>query len=384
MIKKVLEALFDRPLESPEYLVNREEELRSLNLIVSLQPSGVYGVCGETGVGKTTVLNFLQTDEGKKLSLVLTEKEDKKSIVADVLYRLARAVLKTGSKELEISARKAIEFVVEERGESKSLGVSGGLVVEGNITKTSTSITKFNPYQAYELLDELLEHVLATFGKCVLVIDELDKERKEEVLEVLDSLKGIFDKQDLIVVISLPFAIYREYARDRLRWNESGNLENILKDVIFIEPLDDDHVIEMILRRLKDFPDYFEREVLEEIAKFSDGNPRDALWVSQQIVLDNIGKKKIYLQDAQETVRKLVKGRFEGFLELTELQEQLLKAIAVEGQATRQAVVKKMESRGMKRQTIYTYIKRFIEGGLVIERRGVLRVSGKIRYLLER
>ncbi len=84
-------------------------------------------------------------------------------------------------------------------------------------------------------------HSIKDTEESVLIIDELDKEKKEDVLHILDSLKGIFELNGLI----------------------------------------DERVIqEVILRRLWKYSDYLDGESLEEIAKFSDGNPRDALWIA--------------------------------------------------------------------------------------------------------
>ena len=210
----------------------------------------------------------------------------------------------------------------------------------------------------------------------------VDKEKKEDVLMILDSLKSIFDKEGLITIISLPFAIYREYARDRLRWNESGNLENILKDTIFLEPLEDEQIQEMILRRLKKYPDFFDNDALYEISRYSDGNPRDALWISQQIVLDNLDKDRITGNTAVKTIKKVVRRHFKDMWELTEIQENVLKVVAQE-RGNKSALVKKLEERGIKRQTAYTYINRLKENGLIIERNGVLKVVGKMYYLIE-
>lgn len=219
--KEILQALYDKPLSSKGLLINRKEEINLLNAICSFQPSGVYGVCGETGVGKTTVLNFLNPSNGERIYLKLTEKENKEVIIGDMLYKLAAEVEKIKNSELTKIAKEAIKFVIEERSVTSSFSTGGGVIVSGNFSKSTTHIRKFNIYQAYELLNKFLDLLLKKYNRIVLLIDELDKEKKEEVLMILDSLKNIFDKNGLIVIISLPFAIYREYIKDRLRWNES-------------------------------------------------------------------------------------------------------------------------------------------------------------------
>ena len=382
MAREILRSLFDEPISSEELLVDRENEIRFLNMVCSLQPKGTYGVCGETGIGKTTVLNFLNPDRGIRIYLRLTEKESKEVIIGDMLYKLAKEVEEFDDDKISKLAKEARKFVVEERSIGSSLKAGVNVFVNSGITKTTSYTRKFNVYQAYDFMDRLLDVLLKEYGRLVLLIDELDKEKKEDVLMILDSLKSIFDKEGLITIISLPFAIYREYARDRLRWNESGNLENILKDTIFLEPLEDEQIQEMILRRLKKYPDFFDNDALYEISRYSDGNPRDALWISQQIVLDNLDKDRITGNTAVKTIKKVVRRHFKDMWELTEIQESVLKVVAQE-RGNKSALVKKLEERGIKRQTAYTYINRLKENGLIIERNGVLKIVGKMYYLIE-
>lgn len=380
-IKTILQALFDTPLSSKEFLVNRKTEIESLNTICSLQPSGVYGLCGETGVGKTTVLNFLEPDEGKRIYLKLTEKESKEVIIQDVLYKLAVEVKKYKNPGLSKISQTAIEFIIEEKTEGSSFGATGGVVVTGTVSKSAARTRKFNIYQAYEFLNEILECLLKEYGKALLLIDELDKEKKDEVLVILDSLKTIFNKKGLIVILSLPFVIYREYIRDRLRWNESGNLENILKDTLFLEPLDEKDIQQMIIKRLRNFPDYFDADALYEISRYSDGNPRDALWISQQIIMKNLDSERITGPIANQTIKKIVKTYFENAWELTDRQEKVLRAV-LNYRGNRNTLVKRLEESGLKRQTAYTYINRLKDEGLIIERNNEFKVSGKVFYLL--
>jgi len=381
MVKKILKLLFDAPVSSKEFLVDREDEINSINLICSFQPFGVYGVCGETGIGKTTVLNFIEAKEGKRIYLKLTEKESKEIIIGDMLYKLTSEIMGYNDRDLSKLAEKAKEFVIEERSETDTMGVGGRVIIGGEYSKSITHSRKFNVYLAYEFLNDILELLLRKYGRVILLIDELDKERKEDVLIILDSLKSVFNKDNLVVIISLPFAIYREYARDRLRWNESGNLENILKDVFFLEPMSDEQIQEMILKRLKDYPDFFDGDALYEIARYSDGNPRDALWISQRIVLNNLDRHRITGDIAKETIKREIRKYFEDVWELTDIQEKVLNVVARYG-GSRSSLVKRLEENGIKRQTAYTYINRLKENGLIIERNGKLKVSGKIYYLI--
>ncbi|WP_407701161.1 hypothetical protein [Thermosipho atlanticus] len=79
----------------------------------------------------------------------------------------------------------------------------------------------------------------------------------------------------------------------------------------------------------------------------------------------------------------MTKKHFEGSLQLTELQEIVLNIIA-QCSSNRNILVKKLEEKGIKKQTAYTYINRLKENGLIIERNGKLKVSGKIFYIISK
>ncbi len=73
---------------------------------------------------------------------------------------------------------------------------------------------------------------------------------------------------------------------------------------------------QIILKRLRKYPDYFDAEALYEISRFSDGNPKDALWIAQQIVLDNFEKTKIDGKAARKSIKKVACEYFSNFLEI--------------------------------------------------------------------
>lgn len=75
--------------------------------------------------------------------------------------------------------------------------------------------------------------------------------------------------------------------------------------MIFLDPLTVDDIKKMILKRIKEYPDYFEMDALDEIAAFSDGNPRDAMWIAQQIAIINSDKDKIRKEVVKESIKKI-------------------------------------------------------------------------------
>lgn len=381
VIKELMAVLYDKPLDknSKTLLVDRRKELAKLENITSFQPLGIYGVCGETGVGKTTVLNLLN-DTIKSFYIILSEKDSKEIIIGDLLYKLALISAQAVNRGDKNKLEKIIEWIITERTETSSMHGGINSVVSAGATKASSVSRKFNVYQAYQMLGELIDILKSKFERIVLIIDELDKEKKSDVLQILDSLKHLLVQNGVISIISLPFSIYREYAQDRLRWNESGNLENIFKDMIFLEPLEPADVQEMLVKRLKNYPDILTNDAYREIVRFSDGNPRDALWITQQIILDNTEARKIDGSIATNSIKKIVKEYMKFGRALTDIQKKILMKIAL-NPGDRSSIANSLENE-VKPQTTYTYINRLIKEGFLLERNGIISVPGKIYFSL--
>ena len=381
VIKELMAVLYDRPLDknSKTLLVDRRKELARLENITSFQPLGIYGVCGETGVGKTTVLNLLN-DTIKSFYIILSEKDSKEIIIGDLLYKLALISAQAVNRGDKDKVEKIIEWIITDRTETSSMHGGINSVVSAGATKASSVSRKFNVYQAYQMLGELIDILKNKFERIVLIIDELDKEKKSDVLQILDSLKHLLVQNGVISIISLPFSIYREYAQDRLRWNESGNLENIFKDMIFLEPLKPADVQEMLVKRLKNYPDILTNDAYQEIVRFSDGNPRDALWITQQIILDNTEARKIDGSIATNSIKKIVKEYMKFGRALTDIQKKILMKIAL-NPGDRSSIANSLENE-VKPQTTYTYINRLIKEGFLLERNGIISIPGKIYFSL--
>ena len=381
-LKVIIDALFDRPLtaDNKGLVVNRKDEIRQLNLLAEIQPGGIYGLCGETGIGKTTVLDLVGGDSISKVKIVLSEKDSKEAIISDLLYKLSTQ-LEHEKKELGKRAQQARKWLLTEITRTSSFSAGGSAIVSAGASKTVSSHSRFNIYEAKDIFKELLQIHVADKGKSLLVIDELDKEKKEDVMAIVDSLKGELNLNGLIVLFTLPFIIYREYAIDRMKWNESGNLENIFKDVIYLSELPDKEIQEMLLKRLASYPDLFDAEAYSRLVFFSDGNPRDALWIATQTILDNIGTNRINGKQAEKSIRKIV-GEYYRFGRLpTDNQRDILKIVAA-NPGKRNEVIESLRKGGIKRTTAYVTLDRLFKDGFLIEREGSIRISGKTYFIL--
>jgi predicted KAP-like P-loop ATPase len=379
-VSVLIPLLTDKPLKGSDldWLVNREREIGYIKSVAEHLPFGILGVAGETGIGKTTVLNFVKPSDVYVHIVNISLRETMESILYDLLYSLA-SKLELDSDVGDV-ARECKEWIIEEVATLK--GFSLGVSVFGNAeTKfESSKLPRFNFFAARERLGLLIEKVIKAKGKFLLIIDELDKEKKEDVLRVIDALKTQLLIENLIVVFSLPFAIYREYMSDRMRWNEAGNLENVFKDIVFLEPLKSLDIKEMLVKRLDRYLDFVEHDALEVAADFSDGNPRDALWILSKSVYDNIEEAKLSKVHVVNTIKKVLREYFSMGFSLTENQRKAINLLR-DYFGPKEGILELLQENGFKRTTSYSLLDQLIEKRFLIVRDGNYKISGKFKFV---
>jgi len=387
ILSDIVEVLYDEPLtkETKKFLVNREDTLAILNDVALLSPGGIFGLSGTTGIGKTTILNLVEIDGIDKFFLEISERENKLMIIADILYKLSKICVKN---HLVVSkAKKALEFVAEQV--SNIFGYSAGLStgIKSDFKKEKIHTSRLSVYKLMELMEDLIEKILNIKKKIIVVIDELDKEKKSDVLSVLDTIKWVFNRKGILTIVSLPPTIYKDYLKDSAKlsdfYEEGGNLDNVFKDIIMLHPMQTDHIVEMLIKRLKKHLDIFELDVFEEVALYSDGVPRDALRILGKAVIFYKNEEKITKDMMVNFIKKEATEKFSDFLNLTDNYIEVLKIASEKNEISRKELVEKLRKKNFKSQTSYVYIKRLLEKGYLIQTQSShLRVSGKIRYLL--
>ncbi|WP_232618076.1 hypothetical protein [Thermosipho africanus] len=68
-------------------------------------------------------------------------------------------------------------------------------------------------------------------------------------------------------------------------------------------------------------------------------------------------------------------------MSFTDIQKTILKELAKEP-VDRTTLVKRLEKK-VKRQTVYTYINRMKDEGIILEKSGILYLPSKIKYYVE-
>ncbi|AMW33625.2 MAG: ATPase [Fervidobacterium pennivorans] len=378
-VSVLIPLLVDRPLDETGsiWLVNREREIGYLSNVALHFPFGVFGVAGETGIGKTTVLNFVKPKGVYAEMVNISLRDTMESILYDLLYSLASKL--ENDDDVSDVARECKEWITKEVSTLKGFSLAITLLGTAEAKFEKAKAPRFNFFGARERLGMLLEKTIKAKGKFLLIIDELDKERKEDVLKVIDALKNQMLLDNLVVIFSLPFAIYREYLTDRMRWNEAGNLENVFKDIVFLEPLKALDIKEMVAKRLKEHLDLLEPEVLDVVADFTDGNPRDGLWILSKSIYDNIGESKLKKEHVVRTINRFVK-EYVSIAGLTENQRRAI-SLLKDYFGPRDGILEILQKSGFKRTTAYSVLDQLIEKRFLIIREGNYRISGKFKFV---
>lgn len=370
--EKILEMFIDLPLKDKEIMlfVNRGKELRKMENTGRFMHSSIYGIAGETGSGKTTLFNLLKfpDKEMEKIIIPISEKETKEAIIADLLYKLCDKVIQ--NKQFSDSsnyAKETIDFLDQEEVKSREKGIKIGKIIEGESKWAAQAKERYNLTSIKNRLKKVI-HSLTSGSKIVLCIDEIDKERKGDVIVILDSLKDILRSKNLLTFFALPQVMYKEYIADKYRFFKEENLENILKDVIPVTKMSDNDIKEMLNRRTREFPEILPRNVRDMVIELSDGSPREALLICQNTILSKeIGKscsKQDFILSTDE-----IKNEVENFLDvwvdslkLTNREEEVVQIISHERILSRRGLTKMvLENSKIVRSTLFRIIENLVE-----------------------
>lgn len=297
--EKIVGMFNDVPLseKEKELFVNRGKEINKLSNIARFMQKSIFGIAGETGCGKTTLFNMLKFSGKTKMFIItITEKESKEIIIADLLYNLCVLIISDKKfKTVHPLAEKILKFLQEEESKSKAKGIKIGKIIEGESKWAKISKERFNINTIKNNLKKIITAITKEY-KIVLCIDEIDKERKEDVIVILDSIKDILKADKLSCIIALPSIMYAQYLQNRDKLFSEANLENILKDILPISKMNDTEIEEILNKRTKSCKQILPPEVKKIVIEFADGNPREALLLCLNAILS----KKIRDDDKKE------------------------------------------------------------------------------------
>lgn len=369
---RILAMFNDAPLtqNEAELFVNRKEELMRITNIGRFMQKTIYGIAGETGCGKTTIFNMLQFHDIEKIIISITEKESKEVIIGDILYKLCEQVLERKKfKDLHKLANSIIGFLEQEELRSRAKGLKIGKIIEGESKWIYQAKYRYTIPTLKNKLKEIITAITRQ-TKCVLCIDEIDKENKKDAIIILDSIKDILKVDNLSCIVALPPEMYKQYIEDRITLFSEANLQNILKDIIPINKMDDKDIEEILNRRISMFPEILPEEVKKAVIMFADGNPREALLLCQNTLLSkNIGQRYkkedfiISMDELKHEMYKFVRASVNKAM-LTKREHEFLMWLRGEGVISK-AEILNAKSLNMPSSTRHTVIKTLTKKGVI-------------------
>jgi macrodomain Ter protein organizer (MatP/YcbG family) len=388
--EKILEMFNDCPLreEERELFVNRVPELNKMKNIGRLAQRAIYGVAGETGCGKTTLFNLLRFpgEPLQKIVISISEKESKEAIIADFLYKLCHFIKEHKIAKLEAQAEKAIRFLGTEETSTREKSIKVGKIVEGESRWAILARQRYS----IPLIREKIHHIIGLLTeerKVVLCIDEIDKEQPQNVVVILDSMKDVLRVENLLCLFALPQAMYRQYVEDRAVFLVKANLENILKDVVSLDKMQDDEIREILSKRTQGFPEVLPEGTRDIVIEFADGNPREALLVCQNALLSKTLQFPYKKEEFILTVGE-IKDEMEKFIEtwidslkLSSREEEALRIISCKSVLLKselfQLILKKSK---MPKSTLSETIENLVEKRALLKKKNAFyQVNRKVK-----
>ncbi len=350
-LEEEVERLVDKPAEG-RWFVDRKEELKRLDYGERLYRGGIIGIASERGMGKTSFLK--EWAKGRRALWVdVINRESKEGVLMDILHSLGEKVWKRKGKEWEVG-----------------IGYGGAGV----------RVKKHEEEEAS--LREVVKAIQKTLGSLrgvdVVILDEIDKQDKRELLLVLDAIKEPFAASPITLVVSLPAEMYREYYYSLSTAGEAHNLENALDSVLLLHPFSEEELVEIVERR-SNLLKYVEAEARKALLEFADGNPRKFIRTLKEAGAEAVmeGKRKVSLREVEKVLARYV-GPLMERAQLTPLEEELLMKIK-EGSLAK--AVEGLAKEGYSRPLLYKYVKRLAEKGLVRVEKGTIKLPGYVKAL---
>ncbi len=387
--EKIIGMFSDVPLSEKEerLFVNRGGELLKLTNIGRFTQKSIHGIAGETGCGKTTLFNMLKFPEKiQKIVIIITEKESKEAIITDLLYKLCEFVLHDKKfRRIAAVAKQMVNFLEQEEVKSKEKGIKVGKILEGESKWGFHAKARYTVGALKDRLQQIINGVTSC-AKIVLCIDEIDKERKEDAIIILDSIKESLKVKNLSCLVALPPIMYQQYLEDRESLFTEANLENILKDIIPVNKMKDEEIKKILEKRTNSFPDILSDKIKKVVVQFADGNPREALLLCQNALLSkNIGetyKKEDFILDLDEIkseMEKFIRLRIER-LKLSVREEELLRIMAEIESIERRDIFKMISRKSkMAKSTIHETVEKLVEKKALIEtENGLYKIDKRV------
>ncbi|MDK2924163.1 MAG: hypothetical protein PWQ90_1604, partial [Pseudothermotoga sp.] len=107
---------------------------------------------------------------------------------------------------------------------------------------------------------------------------------------------------------------------------------------------------------------------------------RDAIWILNKTVFENVEEKRISKEHIVRTIKKLVVEYMPHQLTLTENQRKAIKLLR-DFRGSKEQLVSELQRKGIKRTTAYSIIEQLMQKKILLVRNGLYQMSGKFRHV---
>ena len=368
-LKHFISNLRDLPItfDNRDLFVDRKKILNELNICIELYKGSIIGVTGERGIGKTSIFNYF-TPEYPKLKINIKNRETKLGVLKDITYAFILFTQDNGMHNASKKLKQILNNIDIREKESLSAGIS--TIISLNLLKE-----KEKRLDITNIIDELksvLEYIVKRTN-LVVILDEIDKEEKSELLLILDAIKDCFLDNEITLFVALPGSFSSEYRLSREDSISTYNLENVLKKIIEINILNDTDLFKLVnLRTNNDLHKFIDKAGLDLLTFYANGNPRKFILGLKESGFNAVVKNhsKIIIEDVKNTITPYLKDYLIS-LKLTETEKNILNNIK---DAKLSDLIKILESKGYSRQLAHKYIKRLNE-------KKIIEIIGKDLFL---
>jgi hypothetical protein len=221
-----MSSITDKPIsfQSEDLLKVEKYSIALSNFIVKSKTPITIGLQGEWGTGKTSLMSLLLED--------FTEKEIATSWVNTWEYSMFRGahettpgVLRGMLEKLKESCKKEGKWTLKDEAEDKfkkAASFLGGLANQvissqtginlkdaSNISSTSKARAEIAEIKSLiaSLIDDLINDSKNPYKKVVFFVDDLDRIPPADAVEVLESLKNLFDIPHCVFILAIDYEI---------------------------------------------------------------------------------------------------------------------------------------------------------------------------------
>jgi Cdc6-like AAA superfamily ATPase len=355
--------------ESTALFVNRTKEVDQAENFLNFHDMGIILIIGDRGIGKTSLLSKVASDMDKNTLVVpmTIHRFDPNrieflrgillSILNELQNKIKSPVRGERSTNLENAYNETIEKILRELS-PLDLGFS-------QREQYVRTLIKPDIYEIESTLDAMLETLLKTFSKTIVIIDDFDKINPAVAAPMIMMLRPLLSRKNLFFILAVSKELW-EYLGHEIQIARSiSDLEILLQELTRTD------LLQILERRLKfvegpSLEELFDPVALDLITSYAQGNPRELISACSQ-ALDIVANRGTAVT---KSIADEVVTQREGLVlaQLDDRQIKILKYIGGKNEV-RAGDPRTFELLNVSRSRSSTILNELAEKGMLLRRR---------------